>query len=85
MSCRGKALLSVAALAVALPAAAQAPAPSTAFDGRYVGVSRESSKAGSNPGAKCLPNGVPAPLAIRNEGHRNARERGLAGNGRPAG
>jgi hypothetical protein len=65
MSCRVRALLSVA-LTLASPAAAQTPAPSTAFDGRYVGVSRESSKAGSNPGAKCLPNGVPAPLAIRN-------------------
>ena len=66
MSGWGRALLSLAALAMGLPVAAQTPAPTTAFDGRYVGVSRESSKAGSSPGAKCLPSGVPAPVAIRN-------------------
>jgi hypothetical protein len=64
---RAKILLTIAAFALATPVAAQAPAPATtAFDGKYVGVSRESSKAGSNPGAKCPPIGVPAPLTIRN-------------------
>jgi hypothetical protein len=63
---RAALLLTIAASGLAMPAVAQAPAPTTAFDGKYVGVSRESSKAGSNPGAKCLPNGVPAPLTIRN-------------------
>jgi hypothetical protein len=59
--------LTIAAFAWATPVAAQAPAAATtAFDGKYVGVSRESSKAGSNPGAKCLPSGVPAPVTIRN-------------------
>ena len=63
---RSKVLLAIAASVIAMPAAAQAPGPATAFDGKYVGVSRESSKAGSNPGAKCPPSGVPAPLTIRN-------------------
>ena len=63
---RAALLLMIAASALAMPAAAQAPAPTTAFDGKYVGVSRESSKAASSPRAKCEPNGVPAPLTIRN-------------------
>jgi hypothetical protein len=64
---RARILLMIAACMVATTAVAQAPTPTTtAFDGKYVGVSRESSKAGSNPGAKCPPNGVPAPLTIRN-------------------
>jgi hypothetical protein len=58
--------LTIAVCLSATSVAAQAPAPTTAFDGKYVGVSRESSKSGSNPGAKCLPTGVPAPLTIRN-------------------
>jgi len=63
---RAALLLTIAASGLAMPAAAQAHAPTTAFDGKYVGVSRESTKAGSSPGAKCQPNGVPAPLTIRN-------------------
>ena len=60
-------LLTIAAWLTSLPLAAQAPAPTTtAFDGKYVGVSRESAKAGSNPGAKCPPSGIPAPLTIKN-------------------
>jgi hypothetical protein len=39
-------------------------ASTTAFDGEYTGVSRESSKTASAPGADCPPNGVPAPLTI---------------------
>ena len=38
----------------------------TAFDGEYIGVSRESSKTASAPGAECPPNHVPAPLTIIN-------------------
>jgi len=38
----------------------------TAFDGEYIGVSRESSKTASAPGAECPPNSVPAPLTITN-------------------
>ena len=37
---RARILLTIAACAVAMPAAAQAPAPTTAFDGTYAGVSR---------------------------------------------
>jgi hypothetical protein len=36
------------------------------FDGDYIGVSRETSKTASAPGAECPPNGVPATLMIRN-------------------
>ena len=63
---RAMILLAIPASALATPVAAQAPAPTTAFDGKYVGVSRESSKAGSTPGAKCLPRGVPDTLTITN-------------------
>ena len=64
---RARIPLTIAASALVMPAVAQAPAPTTtAFDGKYVGVSRESSKAGSNPGAKCPPSGIPAPLTIKN-------------------
>jgi hypothetical protein len=37
---RARILLMIAVCAVAMPAAAQAPAPMTAFDGTYAGVSR---------------------------------------------
>jgi hypothetical protein len=63
---RARVLIPVAACALATLAGAQAQVPTTAFDGKYVGVSRESAKAASNPGAKCPPNGVPAPLTVRN-------------------
>lgn len=65
MSARAKVLLSLTTFALSLPVSAQTAAPNAAFDGRYIGVSRDSAKAGSNPGAKCLPRGVPAPLAIK--------------------
>jgi hypothetical protein len=38
----------------------------TKFDGKYFGVSRESSKTASAQGAECPRNGVPAPLTIWN-------------------
>jgi hypothetical protein len=63
---RARVLITAAACTLAMLAGAQAQVPTTAFDGKYVGVSRESSKAGSNPGAKCPPSGVPAPLTIKN-------------------
>jgi hypothetical protein len=66
MFARARILLTIGVCAVALPATAQAPASAATFDGRYIGVSRESAKAGSNPGAKCPPSGVPAPLMIKN-------------------
>lgn len=58
----------ILACVLALPVAAQAPAPATtAFDGKYVGVSREVSK---NPSAhranNCPQSGVPGSLTIAN-------------------
>jgi hypothetical protein len=54
------------ACAFAVPVAAQAPAPTTGFDGTYAGVSREVSK---NPSAhrstQCPKSGVPGPLTIK--------------------
>ncbi len=80
------ALLSmIAASALAMPAAAQAPAPSTAFDGKYVGVSRVSSKTASAPGAKCPSNGVPAPLTITNGVVRAPGSGGWEGTVKPDG
>ena len=58
-------LLTIAALTLAVPAAAQAPATTAAFDGEYVGVSRESSNPGSARSGRC-PNGVPVPPTIWN-------------------
>ena len=64
---RAAILLAILASALAVPAAAQPPGPTTtAFDGKYAGVSREMSKSPSAPRAKCTPSGVPAPLTITN-------------------
>ena len=59
-------LLTIAALTLVTPVAAQALAPTTAFDGRYVGISIEVSKAGSNAGRCPAVNGKAAPLVITN-------------------
>ena len=60
--------LIIASLSLAMPVAAQAPgSATTAFDGTYVGVSREYSWAANpTPGnnLKCGQNGVPFPLTI---------------------
>jgi hypothetical protein len=58
----------ILACAVALPAAAQDPAPAmTAFDGKYAGVSRDVSKTPSAHRANnCPQSGVPGPLTIAN-------------------
>ena len=42
----------------------KAPESTTAFDGEYVGVSRESVRPASAQDAKCPPDGVSAPLTI---------------------
>ena len=63
---RTKVLLTIVLSAVAPPLAAQTPAPTTAFDGTYAGVSREVSKNPSAPRAKCPPSGALAPLTIKN-------------------
>ena len=60
-------LLMIAACVLAMPAAAQAPAPTTAFDGTYPGVSAVSTR--SEPGSHNRfwrqPDN-PSPLTIRN-------------------
>ena len=50
----------------AMPAAAQAPAPTmTAFDGTYAGVSRNFAGTMRNDSTRvCPPNGQPGPLTI---------------------
>ena len=61
-------LLTIVVCAVALPAAAQAPAPTTtAFDGTYTGVSHEGTKyVASGESARCGQSRVPGPLTITN-------------------
>ena len=61
-------LLTIASFPLAMPIVAQAP--TTAFDGKYVGVSVEPLRPGGNtlgayPGAKCYPPGLPDPLTIK--------------------
>ena len=64
---RARILLTVGVCALALPVAAQTPAPTTtAFDGTYTGISRDVSKSPSAPRAKCPPSGALAPLTIKN-------------------
>ena len=55
-----------AACVLAAPVAAQTPSPTTAFEGRYVGVSIEVSSSGSNAGHCAPANGRPAPLVLAN-------------------
>jgi hypothetical protein len=58
-------LLMIAACATALQAAAQAPLPTTAFDGTYAGVSAVSTR--SQPGSRnryCRQPAVPSALTI---------------------
>jgi hypothetical protein len=63
---RARILLTIATCALATSAAAQVPAPTTAFDGTYVGVSRtfEGDIYNSTMTRTCLPNGQPQPLTI---------------------
>jgi hypothetical protein len=63
---RARSFLTIALYVLGTPVAAQAPAPTTAFDGRYIGVSIEISKSGSHPGRCPAVNGKPAPLVISN-------------------
>jgi hypothetical protein len=59
--------LTIAASGLAMPAAAQAPAPTTtAFDGTYVGLSRtfEGRMVADNRIGGCIPSGQPGPLTI---------------------
>jgi hypothetical protein len=72
---RARALMTIAACAIATSVAAQAPAPTTAFDGKYAGVSKESSRfVSGGERAHCAeyPKGVPASLTIMNGVIRSA-------------
>jgi hypothetical protein len=84
MSARMRALVTVAGLALAMPVAAQAPAPATAYDGTYAGVSMDVTKA--NPEAThCPRGGVPAPLTINNGVVKPASGKGWTGTVSPDG
>jgi hypothetical protein len=65
---RAAILLAILASASAIPAAAQAPAPTTtAFDGTYIGVSRTLEGTMTNYSTRgCPPSGRVAPLTIVN-------------------
>jgi len=47
-------------------AAAQAPGPTTVFDGTYAGVSRAAAPYGSGQSRGCVASGVPGALTITN-------------------
>ena len=62
---RARILLAIAACVPPMPTAAQTPAPTTAFDGTYAGVSRTlESTMLSQATRSCPPNGRPGPLTI---------------------
>jgi hypothetical protein len=65
---RARILLVIGPCAVALPAAAQAPASTTAFDGIYTGVSMtfEGTMRGLSTSRTCAPSGKPGRLTIAN-------------------
>ena len=74
MSGRLKALLTIAGLAMAMPAAAQVPAPTMAFDGNYVGVSAHIAKS-TGHGRQCPREHAPDPLTITSGAVHSARDR----------
>jgi hypothetical protein len=66
MSGQTKAVLAAVIFALAIPAAAQAPAPvTTAFDGKYVGVSAHIAKSTAH-GRQCPRQHAPETLTITN-------------------
>ena len=75
MSGRVKALLTIVGLALAMPATAQVPAPTTAFDGDYVGVSAHIGKS-TGHGRQCPREHAPDALRITNGAvHSSAKDR----------
>ena len=75
MSGRPKLILTIVGLALSTPVAAQAPGPTSAFDGKYAGVSADVSKYRSR-GERCPREHVPDPLTITNGAvHSAARDR----------
>jgi hypothetical protein len=74
MSGRLKALLTIAGLALAMPATAQVPAPTTVFDGNYVGVSAHIAKS-TGHGRQCPREHAPDPLTITSGAVHSAKDR----------
>ena len=74
MSGRLKALLTIAGLTLAVPATAQVPAPTLAFDGNYVGVSAHIEKS-TGHGRQCPREHAPEPLTITSGAVHSAKER----------
>jgi hypothetical protein len=74
MSDRLKALLTIAGLALAMPATAQVPTPTTAFDGNYVGVSAHIEKS-TGHGRQCPREHAPDPLMITSGAVHSAKDR----------
>jgi hypothetical protein len=74
MSGRLKALLTIAGLALAMPATAQVPTPTTAFDGNYVGVSAHIEKS-TGHGRQCPREHAPDPLTITSGVVHSAKDR----------
>ena len=74
MSARLKALLTIAGLALAMPAIAQVPTPTTAFDGNYVGVSARIEKS-TGHGRECPREHAPDPLTITSGAVHSAKDR----------
>jgi hypothetical protein len=82
---RARTLLTIALCVLGTPVAAQALAPTTPFDGRYVGVSLEVSKSASHAGRCPAANGRPAPLVIANGVVRTAGKEWWEGTVSPQG
>jgi len=83
---RARILLTIAALTLTMPAAAQAPPPTTtAFDGTYLGMSRTFEEAtvpsfeGRTWAHFCPPYGPPAPLTIVNGAAQAGKLEGSVG------
>ena len=74
MSGRLKALLTNAGLELAMPATAQVPAPTMAFDGNYVGVSAHIAKS-TGHGRQCPREHAPDPLTITSGAVHSAKDR----------
>jgi hypothetical protein len=83
---RATILLSILASASPIPATAQAPATTTAFDGLYQGVSHEVHRYVPASEARCQPgHPVPGPLTIRNRLIGNPGSKGWEGTVNPQG
>ena len=75
MSGRLKTLLTIAGALLAMPVAAQIPGPTTAFDGKYAGVSAHAAKSTAH-GRQCPREHTPDTLTITDGAvHSPARDR----------